>query len=181
MWGDSISYTYLQQQQQVGAGGKPYTKACYLHSVTDAFGRKAVFNYENKLWSDATASSPREYADPHKALPSDTPNGFRIAMRRNTSIRSPRSTAMEASCSRYASSILAARRAVVNVAGDSGDTCKRLLTGVQLANARGASLPGFRFDYHLDTALKTNLGALRSITFPTAAWPPTVMRPSRCL
>jgi large repetitive protein len=76
VWGDSISYTYLQQQQQVGAGGKPYTKACYLHSVTDAFGRKAVFNYENKLWSDATASSPREYADPHKAVPSDTPNGF---------------------------------------------------------------------------------------------------------
>jgi len=63
-------------EQPVGGGGKAYTKACYLTGITDVFGRKAVFAYRPKLWSNASPSSPREYADPHKAVPDNSPNGY---------------------------------------------------------------------------------------------------------
>ncbi|WP_338847797.1 RHS repeat-associated core domain-containing protein [Massilia sp. W12] len=185
-FGESVSYGYNEfardangllthgAEQLVGAGGKPYTKACYLTSVTDVFGRRASFMYADKLWSNASPSSPREYSDPHKAVPDTTPNGFQDRYE-----------------TQYLQSILvshtdgatlfglnfdydpspgagsASASAVANVAGDSGDTAKRYLSGFALHNPAGYSLPGFRYHYYLDKQQNTNLGALNSITYPT--------------
>ena len=181
-FGESVSFAYnefardgsglLPVEQLVGVGGKPYTKACHLTSITDVFGRKAVFNYLDKLWSNATDGSPREYADPHKSVPDNTPNGFQdcyqtryldgidVFYTDDTRLFSVQFV-YEPSPGNGAAS------AVANVAGSSGDICKRLLTGMQLINAAGESLPGFNYDYHLDTTASTNLGALNTITYPS--------------
>ncbi|WP_193727860.1 RHS repeat domain-containing protein [Paraburkholderia franconis] len=159
-------------EQQVGAGGKPYTKACYLTSVTDVFGRTATFNYQPKLWSDATPESPREYADPHKSVPDTTPNGFQDCYETqflNDIVVSDAggSTLFSLEFVYDPSPAQKGAEAVANVAGTSGDMCKRLLTGFALFNPSGDNLPGYRYDYYLDTSEQTNLGALRSIVYPT--------------
>lgn len=59
-------------EQLVGTGGKAYTKAVYLNKITDVFGRTASFVYDEKLWNSG-AADPREYADPHRATPSNDP------------------------------------------------------------------------------------------------------------
>ncbi|WP_168790570.1 RHS repeat domain-containing protein [Paraburkholderia aromaticivorans] len=159
-------------EQQVGAGGKPYTKACYPTKVTDVFGRTATFVYQPKLWSNATPQSPREYADPHKAVPDTTPNGFQDCY--ETQFLSAIDMAHADGSVLFTLKFVydpspssANAKAVANVAGASGDTCKRLLTGFALFNPAEQSLPGFRYEYHLDTGKPGNLGALSRVVYPT--------------
>lgn len=183
-FGEFVSYGYNEfprneagllpeVEQQVGDGGKAYTKACYLTSVTDVFGRKARFHYAAKLWSDASPAAPREYADPHKPVPDNTPNGYqdRYETRylQGISVSHPDDTPLFSVDLTYAPCpATPGSEAVANVVpGDSGDTCKRLLTGFSLRNPAGEGLPGYRFDYYLDPGQDTNPGALRSITWPT--------------
>lgn len=184
-FGESVFYGYNEfarnadgllpdVEQRVGAGGCAYTKACYLTSVTDVFGRKATFQYGPKLWSNATTASPREYADPHKAVPDNAPNGFQdryeTKFLKEITVDHVDGTRLFSIVFDYDPSPGATgTEAVANVApGGSGDTCKRLLTGFRLLNPAGDGLPGYRFDYELDTSrTDTNLGALRGITWPT--------------
>jgi len=182
-FGESIAYAYnefprdhdglLEQvEQRVGTGGKPYTKACHLTSVTDVFGRVARFEYRPKLWSNTTPESPREYADPHKAVPNTTPNGFQDRYEtlylQGIQVKHIDGSALFAVKFIYnPNPSHAGAEAVANVAGTSGDTCKRLLTAVVLSNATGDSTPGYAFDYILEAGQGTNLGAIRSITWPT--------------
>ncbi|KRE95030.1 hypothetical protein ASG87_17290 [Frateuria sp. Soil773] len=182
-FGESIAYGYnafprgadglLEYvEQQVGQGGLPYTKACYLTSVTDVFGRTASFVYQPKLWSDATPESPREYADPHKARPDNLPNGFQDRYETlyldAIAVAGADGTPLFGTDFTYDPSPDApGAEAVVNLAGTSGDTCKRLLTAFTLTGPDGGSLPGYRFDYALDASQGNNLGAIRKITWPT--------------
>ncbi|RNF82030.1 RHS repeat domain-containing protein [Montanilutibacter psychrotolerans] len=182
-FGESVGYAYNcfergpdgllpGVEQLVATGGKPYTKACYLGRITDVFGRTARLGYAAKLWSNATAGSPREYADPHKAVPSTTPNGFQdcyetLFLDAIQVCAADGSLLFSVGLGYDPSPGSPGSEAVANVAGDSGDTCKRLLTSVTLYNAEGANLPGYRFDYALDVAAGGNLGALASITWPT--------------
>lgn len=183
-FGEYISYGYNEfprdnqgllengAEQLVGVGGKPYTKACYLTSVTDVFGRRASFNYSSKLWSNATSSSAREYADPHKAVPDTSPNGYQDRYETQyldhvVVSHTNGATLFTVDMVYDPSPANAGQQAVANVAGSSGDTSKRLLTAYLLANPEGESLPGYRFDYNLNTAVQTNLGALSSMTWPT--------------
>ncbi|KXV08495.1 hypothetical protein CR51_10690 [Caballeronia megalochromosomata] len=183
-FGESVSYGYNEfgrddtgllangAEQQVGTGGKPYTKACYLTSVTDVFGRVARFVYRPKLWSNAAEHSPREYADPHKAEPDTRPNGFQDSYETQflsaIEVAHVDGSALFSVAFSYAPCPAnASAEAVGNVAGTSGDTCKRLLTGIALFNQDGASLPGFRFDYYIDLDKRANPGALRRVIYPT--------------
>lgn len=182
-FGESIAYAYnefsrdgnglLEQvEQQVGVGGKPYTKACYLTSVTDVFGRVAHFDYQPKLWDNTTPESPREYADPHKAVPSLLPNGFQDRYE-TLYLQDIRVTHSDGSALFAVNFVYdpspgqSGAEAVANVAGTSGDTCKRLLTAFGLSNAAGGSLPGYAFEYMLDASQGSNPGAIHSITWPT--------------
>ncbi|APR79632.1 Rhs family protein [Minicystis rosea] len=74
-WGNRITYAYNSfdrtdgvlgggSEQLVGTGGLPYTKACYIGTITDPYGRTVSFAYKNKTYT-ATA---QEYVDPHKVL-----------------------------------------------------------------------------------------------------------------
>lgn len=188
IWGDAIAYGYNEWprdtvtglipgvEQRVGNDGLPYTKACYPTSLTDVFGRKAVFVYGDKLWAPA-AEDPREYADPHKATPDDAPNGYqdRYETRYLASIQVSDADGTALFGVRFLHQprpeVDGPEAAVANVTSNAGtlkgDTFKRYLTGIAMTNADGRALPGIRFDYHLDPARQgASPGALRSITQP---------------
>jgi RHS repeat-associated protein len=183
-FGEYISYAYNEftrgsdgllpdVEQLVATGGLPFTKACYLTGITDVFGRTVTFNYQPKLWSNASSTSPQEYSDPHKScpLPDNTPNGFQDCYQSfyldNIIVNNTDSTVLFSLQFYYNPSPEAAgAEAVVNVAGSSGDTCKRLLTGFTLSNSAGQTLPGFGIDYYVNST-DINPGALQTITWPT--------------
>jgi hypothetical protein len=49
LWGDAIEYAYTRDDVPVGdPSGMPFTRACYLRQVTDAYGRAVSFDYEEK-------------------------------------------------------------------------------------------------------------------------------------
>ncbi|HEX7907986.1 MAG TPA: hypothetical protein VF534_07830, partial [Paraburkholderia sp.] len=190
-WGDAVAYRYNdwprneagllpEVEQLVGAGGLPYTKACYLSGMTDVFGRQVLLRYGAKEWSNATPQSPREYADPHKAVPNDKPNAYQDQYE---TLFLQGVVVTDAGGARLFSFTLAyqpsspaggAGSPVANVTsytGDLfGDTCKRFLTGITLSNAAGVSLPGLQFNYYFDAATDgASPGALKSITYSEGA------------
>lgn len=178
-FGEYVSYGYNEfirdsngllpdVEQLVSVNGKPFTKACYLTSVTDVFGRKALFNYAPKLWSNASLASSREYADPHKTEPNSAPNGFQDCYETyfldHIAVQHVDGSTLFSVQFDYQPT---SNSAVVNLANDaSGDTCKRLLTEITLFNSTQQNLPGFKFNYYL-TDPNSNLGALKSITWPS--------------
>jgi RHS repeat-associated protein len=187
LWGDVVTYGYNEWprtgagllpevEQLVGEGGLPYTKACYLTSITDVFGRKAVFAYGDKLWDGSSPESPREYADPHKATPDTAPNAYQDRYETKylcgITVQDAQAKALFAIDFAYEPRPGAgSASAVANVTSYSGslagDTYKRYLTGVSLRNADGDTLPGMLFSYHLDASRSgASPGALATITYP---------------
>jgi RHS repeat-associated protein len=186
-WGDSVSYRYNDwarsdglipavEQRVGGASGLPYTKACYLTGITDVFGRTITLQYGDKLWSDETSESAREYADPHKPVPDTTPNAYQD--RYETQFLQSVTVADASGATLFSLSFLfqprspagAAGSPVANVTDNTGglfgDTCKRLLTGIIMLNADGVSLPGLVFDYYFNAVdAGASPGALKSITY----------------
>lgn len=198
LWGDSVHYAYNQQwprdpqtgvapvveqrvQQPGQPGGLPYTKACYLTSVTDVFGRTASFEYASKLWNSA-AESPREYADPHKEVPDDTPNAWqdryetqylqRIVVR-DLDQRPLLRVVLQYDPSPGAGDSSAVANVTSTTGTLRGDTYKRYLTGIQLENGAGDARPATIFSYYLDQQAENqneySPGALRSMTTPEGA------------
>jgi RHS repeat-associated protein len=189
-WGDSVSYRYNDWargsdgliptvEQRVGsATGLPYTKACYLTGITDVFGRTITLQYGDKLWSDETSESAREYADPHRPAPDTTPNAYQD--RYETQFLQSVTVADASGATLFSLSFLfqprspagAAGSPVANVTDNTGslfgDTCKRLLTGIIMLNADGVSLPGLVFDYYFNAVdAGASPGGLKSITYAT--------------
>jgi RHS repeat-associated protein len=166
LWGDSVYYTYDTVEQHVGEQGLSYTKACYLSSITDVFKRKVVFHYQEKYFDNSTADGPREYLDPHKPLPNNTPNAYqdRYATRflDKIDIKNEADDLLQFFQFHYK---------IFNATGISpqdtlyGDTCKRYLTGIQQFTAEGNSLPGLVFDYYIDSC-DIHPGALKTVTSP---------------
>ncbi|MBR0344834.1 MAG: RHS repeat-associated core domain-containing protein, partial [Rudaea sp.] len=171
-WSDRIAYTYEVVEQAVGNGGLAYTKACYPHTIVDVFGRTLQFEYADKEYTaydpalPQTARAAREYADPHKAVPSSAPNAYqdryetkflsKLHVRDNTGAK------MFAIHFRYE-----LKNFTATDPNDPlyGDTIKRVLVGVDQTNTSGESLPGLAFTYYSDPA-DPHPGALRSITYP---------------
>jgi large repetitive protein len=198
LWGDCVQYGYNQQwprdpvtgiapvveqrvQQPGESGGLPYTKACYLTTVTDVFGRTATFEYAPKLWKGA-AESPREYADPHKSVPDDSPNAWQDRYEnqylQRIVVRDGDRTPLFRVALQYDPSPGAgADSAVANVTSTSGtlrgDTYKRYLTGIQLENGAGDARPATTFRYYLEQQPESqeqySPGALQSMITPEGA------------
>ncbi|MFM0289081.1 RHS repeat domain-containing protein [Paraburkholderia megapolitana] len=191
VWGDSVSYRYNDWprlsdgllptvEQRVGPDGLPYTKACYLTGMTDVFGRTVQLTYDDKEWSNATPESPREYADPHKAVPNTNANAYQdqyetLYLQGVTVLDTSGATLFTFTLAYQPSSPAGgAGSPVANVTSSQGelfgDTCKRFLTGITLTNASGDSLPGLAFDYYFDaTGDGASPGALKSITYSQGA------------
>ena len=183
VWGNTIAYGYNEWtpdqntnlipevEQLVGNGGLAYTKACYLTSITDVFGRKAIFTYADKLWN-ADAASPREYADPHKVTPDTTPDAYQDRYETqylaSIAVQDQTGAPLLGVILQYG----LPQNGVANVTPTTGslygDTFKRFLTGIVLTNATGQSLPGICFAYYLEPT-GPSPGALQSITYPQGA------------
>lgn len=160
-------------EQQVGAGGKPYTKAVYLHSITDSFGRTIRFKYAAKLWSDAV----REYADPHRDVPSELPGAYQDRYETqylaSVEVDSATGNRMYSFEFEYAPRPAAngPERAVANFTTHTGalrrDTFKRLLTSVTQRDRDGVASPPVRFTYDLGPGTPGGQpGALLGVTQP---------------
>lgn len=184
-WGDAVTYEYNTVgltdnllsgvEQQVGAGGKSYTKACYLSRITDVYGRLAVFSYGDKLYSNATPESPREYADPHKSTADNTPNAYQD---RYETLYLAEITVYDTDGLELFGVDLeynpSPNSAVANVSGATGslegDTCKRYLTGIVFKNGVGNAKPALLFTYYLDSTVSGySPGALQSANYAQGA------------
>lgn len=165
-WGDTIRYTYLADEQQVGDGGLTYTKACYQESIIDVFGRTVRFRYGDKVFASEPAAATREYMDPHKKLPDQTPDAF----------QSRYETRFLESIEAYDRNDVVMKSVhfdydFLNVSGAAtddrlyGDTTKRILKRMYECNALGDSLPGLELGYYAAVD-DPHPGALKSIAYP---------------
>lgn len=166
-------------EQQVGAGGKAYTKAVYLDAITDTFGRTVRFVYAAKLWR-AAPEEPREYADPHRAAPDNFPGPYQDRYETlylaGVEVYSAAGARMYSFAFEYAPrpQLAGPERALANVTSHTGalrgDTFKRLLTAVTQLDQDGVASPPLRFAYDLGVDTPGGQpGALVAVTHPQGA------------
>ena len=55
--GDKITYAYDVAEQAVGSNGQRYTKASYVSTIVDTFGRTVTFVYGDKIYDRARVSA----------------------------------------------------------------------------------------------------------------------------
>lgn len=165
-WGDRVRFDYDQVNQAVGTGGLSYTKACYLASITDVFGRTVRFGYGAKVFRPGPAE-PREYLDPDKATPDDSPDAFqnRYETRYLDRITVHDQDGQEL----YRLAFGYELRTFATIPDTAppwvaGDSVKRVLTSIRKITPDGASLPDATFTYC--GATEPNPGAIRSMTYP---------------
>ncbi|MEM1240660.1 MAG: RHS repeat-associated core domain-containing protein [Cyanobacteria bacterium P01_H01_bin.26] len=176
-WSRNSSGIIPGVEQQVGNGGKPYTKAVYLSQIQDIFGRIVYFAYGNKLWNSAS-ESPREYHDPHRTMPSNEPGPYQdryeTCYLEHIDVKAASGSLMFSIDFQYnpSPSATGADSAVANVTSNignlKGNTYKRFLTGIIQRNQDGVAQPGLRFVY--DLAMGTSggqPGALLAVTYPS--------------
>jgi RHS repeat-associated protein len=176
MYGDKVTYGYTSVEQNVGfpgSGYKSYTKASYLSTITDVFGRQVAFGYQDKTYD--LAQGVCEYADPRRKLTS-----------------AAQAIQPDAYQSRYETRYLD-RLDVTGVHGEALFTmrfaydvrnlsstptsspaypflAKRFLVGVTMETPAGDTLPGYTMEYYGRTqgsgAAAALPGALRRVTYP---------------
>lgn len=182
-FGNAVQYRYATVEQAVGDGGLAFTKAVYLDRIVDTFGRQVLCRYGDKLWLSGD-EQPREYADPHRSVPSDAASAWqdRYETRYLSGIDVLAQDAQALFSVRFEYAprpqLTGPERQVANVTGNSGrlrgDTYKRFLTGIRMVDAAGVSQPGLLFSYHLDpedgqttaSAPAAAPGALAGIVYP---------------
>ena len=175
-FGSTVSYDYDTVEQAVGSGGLTFTKAVYLSLVTDVFGRTVTLSYGDKLW-DSGETDPREYADPHRDVPSDDPSPYQDRYEtRYLDELVVQDTNAETLFSVQLTydprpQVDGAESAVANVTDNTGtlegDTYKRFLTGITLLDQDGVAQPSLDLSYYLDESTdESSPGALATITYP---------------
>ncbi len=163
-------------EQPVGVGGLPYTKAVYLTSITDVYGRTITFSYGDKSYT----ATVQEYADPHKQLePAAEPETPPANLGQPTAYQDRYETL-------YLASIVVANEdaaflyslnfayldpvAVSTLSGPVATTAaKRYLSSITEMNGAGQTMPCYAFEYDTDLTSSPNLGAIASITYPQGA------------
>ncbi|WP_138472969.1 RHS repeat domain-containing protein [Poseidonocella sp. HB161398] len=156
-------------EQSVTEGGPAFTKAVYLTSATDVFGRQVALSYAPKLWSSAGA---QEYSDPHAATPplgADgyfAPTGYQDAYEVLCLAGLTVTGATGRQMMRYAFDYApVADSPVAYIGGSSGQFAKRLLTGISKFDSDGAPVPGLKMTYCLEAdPADGQPGALVSLT-----------------
>ncbi|WP_448208422.1 RHS repeat-associated core domain-containing protein [Azospirillum sp. sgz302134] len=192
MAGNRVTYGYNQLEQQGGtlvtqrtganiiaggveqlvggASGKPYTKACYLTTVTDCFGRQIQLFYGSKSCSNDGGGF--EYLDPHVDFTSGgtIPEVSGYQDRYETLYLSSIAVVTADLTPLYGVTL---GYEVCDVAGLGNTGVKRLLTSITETTPEGLSLPGFTYTYVTGTYVtgvsSTNPGAVLSVTYPQGA------------
>lgn len=156
LWGDTVNFEYRAVEQKVGGeGGKNYTKACYLDTITDIFGRKIIFFYEEK--------DSCEYTDTHKADADNTPNAYQDKYEtkfldciqvHGTSGKRLFSIQFEYETKNVSDQY------------QNPKFTKRYLTTITRRNSDGKHLPGIDFAYNWTTNPEQHRGSISEITYP---------------
>lgn len=170
VWGNTIAYTYTQTTQPVGTGGTPYTKAVYLDTISDTFGRTLTFVYGQKNYDSTTPAGIREYMDPHKAAPDNTPNAYQDHY--ETNFLDHILVNSEEGAPLYTVQFAYNLQNVTGYATSDpvfGDTYKRYLTGITLQTPGSDPQPGLQFGYLWTNDTTQYRGALQTITYPEGA------------
>ncbi|MEU5977026.1 RHS repeat-associated core domain-containing protein [Streptomyces sp. NPDC047315] len=162
--GDRISYAYANVEQEVGgrSGALAYTKASYLSTVTDVFGRTVTLHYEDK--------EVDEYGDPHRALSQArdalVPNAFQS--RYETRYLDRIDARDGDGAAMFTVELAYEVQQMPPAAATTGRRfAKRFLTAVTTRTPDGNAPPGHVFAYHDATSDAAPLpGALRSVTYP---------------
>lgn len=165
-WNDKVIFEYDQVMQPVGDNGLSYTKAIYLVRAIDVFGRTVVLSYKDKVYDATSPLSPREYADPNKAEPDDTPDAFQSCYQTkyldNIEVFSEKEELVYKLSFHYD-----LQRFTEVPSGNSclyGDTFKRVLVSMTKQLAGSSSFPDVKFSYN-DISSPCS-GSLKSITYP---------------
>ena len=159
-------YAYTAVEQCVGDGGLPYTKAIYLHRITDEAGETVTLMYGEKLYNVGDYR-PREYSDPHKVIPNATPDAYQSCYETryldSLRVTDARGAPLETVTFAYDVQVFGD---VPSTAHPSrhGDLAKRVLTSITRMRSNGQSLPPLCFTYHKAPAL--NPGAMATKTAP---------------
>jgi hypothetical protein len=157
VWGDKITFEYEQQEQAQGngTGALKHTEASYLKRITDVYGRKVEFFYEDKVFVDPNNSTNYHYYyyEPHQEI--SEPDAYQEFYEKKYlhHINIVRETG---------SLLFSVNFTYSNVNADN-NTRKMLLSDITQTNPSGLSLPPLHFDYYLTDPLK---GYLQKVTYP---------------
>lgn len=166
---DEIRFAYRQVQPLVGVNGLPFTRAIYLETVTDMFGRSARLIYAPKQYS-SDMSGVREYLDPHRAVPDDAPTAwqdrYETLFLDRVECRAHTGDLLFTTCFTYELGLFAAvpDKAPPDFAGTM---TRRVLTAITRVQADGSFLPPLRMTYYPATG--SNPGAIASRHLPEGA------------
>ncbi|HBB93878.1 MAG TPA: hypothetical protein DC054_00670, partial [Blastocatellia bacterium] len=187
-YGDQVTYEYngfervdglisMGAEQLVSVGGMPYTKACYITSITDAFGRRIVFNYKYKTFTAAA----QEYADPHFVLTPATSNNtppanlntptsfqdrYEVLLLENLEVQAPTGSNGYELVFGISFNYAPPQNISTTPAEMQAVMCKSYLQEISWYDAANITLPGYVCDYYLESSEGPNLGSIKSITYP---------------
>lgn len=146
-WGDKITYSYRADECAIGPSGLNYTRATYLQSVVDVFGRTVTFSYRDK--------EPFEYQPDH----SDPvyQDEYETLYLSGLQVSGPDGDPI---------TTIGFEHKFMNLvnAGVQNSFCKRYLTAITESPVGWEVLPGYLFDYNEAPAI--NPGALANVTHP---------------
>ncbi|MDQ2046066.1 RHS repeat-associated core domain-containing protein [Pseudoalteromonas sp. 20-92] len=162
-WGHKVQYDYENVMHRVGQTGLEFTQASYLKTVTDSFGRKVEFNYQEKYGAlNQSAQGIAEYQAENAQSPE--PNAFqnKYETRYLDSLDVINADSEHLYTMKYTYDF-------INNASPSDIDYelrwKRVLKSVFQFTPDGTSLPGLHFDYNDGQAISP--GTLKSVTYPT--------------
>ena len=136
-WGDAVTFTYRQINQQVGQSGAEHTEASYLTKITNPQGQTIELQYEDKI-SDGNEAGGYEYQEPHTEEPEPDAYQERYEKEYLKTVRVLDNSQSE----RY-------RVDLSYMTMGSGNFYKRLLSGIQKVVDNSHKLPPVEFAYHL--------------------------------
>jgi len=162
-WGNAVVFNYDSDNQSVGNNGLQYTRASYLKTITDEFGRTVSFFYGNKYSpNNPGPNGAIEYQPPHSE-----PGTNAYQDRYETKYLD------EIKVNNQAGELLFSVKfeyQLNNVSNTSQSSdiyrylWKRYLISIHFININSQSLPGIKFEYNGKS--DPHPGALKTITYP---------------
>jgi hypothetical protein len=146
LWGEKVTYEYIQEEQFVGSViGVKHTEASYISKITNPQGQSIVFDYKDKQHP--------YYLEPHIEKPE--PDAYQEFYEKKyldfVEVKNQSNAKMLEVSFKYG-----------NI--NSGTTsAKMLLTGIIQKNASGTALPGLSFQYSNSGNFK---GMLEKVIYP---------------
>ncbi len=162
-WGNTVVFNYDSDNQSVGNNGLQYTRASYLKTITDEFGRTVSFFYGNKYGpNNLGPNGAIEYQPPHSEL---GPNAYQD--RYETKYLDKIQVNNQAGELLFSVKFEYQLNNLSNTSTSSDIyryLWKRYLVSIKFLNINSQSLPGVKFEYYSKS--DPHPGALKTITYP---------------